>query len=175
MCLRRIDCVQAALGVAILFAAATCPRLQAQQPAQPVTPPVKAIALDGGVCVPVSVAGAIALDWNPGFDYESVVSGIDRFSLMLTTVAEDGHSPLRPYGPGTFALRSSAVTPLTNGYYHFEFQIPRTLANGTFRVVDAAVATRLVSGYGGPAPKMTNSPAGAPFCFRVAVSPERHD
>ena len=167
-------CVQAALGVAVLVAA-TAPGTRAQTPTEPVVPSGKVVALSGGACAAVAVSGKVSLDWNPGFDYESVVSAVDRFSLILTKVAADGNLPLRPYGPGTHALRSTSVTPLANGYYHMEFRVSRRFANGTFRVVDAAVAPRLMAGYEGPAPRMINSPANAPLCFSVDADPGRHD
>jgi len=157
--------------MALSLSVGTSP-LAAQTPAQqsPMPPAPKTLPLDTGACTVVAPGGIVSLDWNPGFDYESGVSGVDRFGLTLTQVAQDGATPLRRGAPGTAFLRSTSVTPLANGYYHIEFRVP--VLNGTFRVIDAGVAPHLIAGYDGPKPQMTNKPSRSPYCLTV-VDPRR--
>jgi len=167
---RQTNHLRAALLIVVLVPTSALSGLVSQTPAKPIANPAPAVPLNAGACAPVPASGTVSLDWNPGFDYESAVAGIDRFSLIFTSTAADGVTPLRPGGPGAYAVRSMSVTPLTNGYYHIEFQVPRMLQPGMYRVVDAAVAPHLVSGYQGSAPQMTNSPARIRFCITIVPS-----
>jgi hypothetical protein len=166
---RRTNHLRAVFCISLLGAASAPHGLAVQ--AQSAVAPARIVPIEPGTCATVPVSGTVSLDWNPGFDHESVVSSVDRFSLIFTAVAADGVTPLRPGGPGMYAVRSTSVTPLANGYYHFEFQVPRTLQPGTFRVVDAAAAPHLVSGYRGPAPQMTHSAARERLCITVVEAP----
>jgi hypothetical protein len=162
---RKQNRLQAALVATLLVAGWIPSSLAAQTAAAP-----PAVPLDPVACPIVPASGKVSLDWNPAFDHESVVDGIERFSLIFTTVAVDLVTPLRSGGPGLYAVRSISVAPLSNGYYQIEFQIPR-LPPGNYRVVNAAVVPRLASGYRGAAPKMTFSPARDRFCITVLPNP----
>lgn len=164
---RRMKLSGAVLSLTVL-STGFAPCRSAAQVAQQVTPNV--VALDPAGCPVVRPLGTISLDWNPGFDPDSAVIGVDRFGLVFAAVGPDGVTTLRPGLAAASTARSIAVTPLANGMYHIELRVPLSLAPGTYRVVDAGVAPHLASDYQGPAPHMTHSPAQERFCITVASS-----
>ena len=162
---RRMKLSGAVLGLTVL-SAGFAPRASVAQAS-----PARAVPLDPATCTVVQPLGTVSLDWNPGFDPESAVTGIDRFGLVFEAAGPDGVTTLRAGSAGANIARSTVVTPLANGIYHFEFRVPLTLSPGTYRVVDAAVAPSLAAGYQGPVPHMTNSPARQRFCITVVRPP----
>jgi hypothetical protein len=116
----------------------------------------------------------ISLDWNPGFDHEAAVTGIDRFGLVFAAVAADGVTVIsHPNGEyAGYIARSVSATPTANGYYHLEFHFMNALPPGLYRVVKASVSAQVQPDYHGPAPEMTVSPARDRFCI-TAVGASR--
>lgn len=147
----------------------------AQAP-QPVSSSVETVvALNTASCPTVSSLALVSLDWNPGFENESVVTGINHFGLVFAPVAADGVTVItHPNGDYShYVARSVSATPTSNGYYHLEFRFSKTPPPGLYRVVDAGVSSHVQPEYRGPAPRMTVSPARDRLCVTVVGSPRR--
>jgi hypothetical protein len=131
------------------------------------------VALTTATCPTVSPLTLVSLDWNPGFEHESAVTGINHFGLVFAPVAADGSTVItHPNGhPSHYVARSVSATPTANGYYHLEFRLSNPIPPGLYRVVDAGAAPQVQPEYQGPAPKMTVSPARDRLCITVANSP----
>jgi hypothetical protein len=167
--LRSFACIALlCVGLAALAATAQAP-MQASNAAE------TTVALNTATCTTVSPLSLLSLDWNPGFDYESAVAGIDHFGLVFAPVASDGVTVINhPNGDySRYIARSVSATPIANGYYHFEFRLSKALPPGLYRVVDAGVAPSVQTDYNGPAPRMTVSPARDRLCITVVDSSRR--
>jgi hypothetical protein len=128
------------------------------------------VALVSDACPVVHAGDKVALDWNPAFDPEWPVEGIQSTRLILGRQEENGVNPL-PRVRFTLGGRELpfAATPIANGFFHFEYTVPhpRRLPPGVYRVVDARVTARVNENYKGAAPRAQESPASGRFCFTV--------
>ena len=134
-----------------------------------------AVALNTESCPTVSPLSLVSLDWNPGFEHESAVAGINHFGLVFARVAADGVTVIsHPNGAyPRYIARSVSATATANGYYHVEFRFSNAPPPGLYRVVDAGITAELQPEYRGPAPQMTVSPARDRLCVTVVDSPRR--
>jgi hypothetical protein len=130
--------------------------------------------LSAGTCVTLHPGELFSLEWNPAFDYQNEVAGLDRFTLSLSPLASDNATPVRHLGastPNQAGFRASLINPLANGYYHFEFQVPPRFSTGLFRVTGSLAIPHPAVGASGPAPRMTSSPENEYLCINI-VAPD---
>jgi hypothetical protein len=133
----------------------------------PAVPRVSQVPLVSGACPAVSQGGTIAFDWNPGFDPSWGVTGMKSFRLIFQGLREDGVTlnpasrlPLDSFPRGR-------ITAIGNGYFHIEAQVPPFAHRGTYHLVAAHSAPKLVPDYQGDVPQMTVSPVSESFCVTV--------
>jgi len=134
----------------------------------------RSFPLSAGTCTTLHPGDVFTLDWNPEFDYENEVAGLNRFILALSPLDRDNTTPIRHPGaanPNQVGFRATSIHPLANGYYHFEFQVSPRFGTGLFRVTGALAVPHPVEGASGPAPRMTFSPEREYFCINVVPTP----
>jgi hypothetical protein len=70
----------------------TCALAQAPQTevASPTVPRTQPVPLVSGTCPAVRQGGVISLDWNPGFDPSSAVTGMKSLRLIFHHFRKDG-------------------------------------------------------------------------------------
>ena len=149
----------------------TCALAQAPQTAvaSPANPRAQPVPLVSGACPAVRQGGVISLDWNPGFDPSSAVTGMKSFRLIFHHLREDG---VNLNSASSLVLDSGPrgrMTTIGNGYFHIEARLSSSTHLGTYHLVDAHSSPELLPDYQGEAPKMTVSPVRESFC--VAVVP----
>jgi hypothetical protein len=163
-------CTKAILGClsGMTFA---CGLAQAPQTevAAPAVARVPAVALVAGGCPAVAQGGAIAFDWNPGFDPAWAVTGMQSFRLIFQGVGEDGVS----LNPASRLMLDSGprgrMTDIGNGYFHVEARVPRATHAGVYRLVGAHSAAAVAADATGEAPTQTVSPVGESYCMTVVA------
>jgi hypothetical protein len=137
--------------------------------ASPAISRVQPVPLVSGACPAVRQGGVISLDWNPGFEPSSGVTGMKSFRLIFHHLREDGVN----LNPASRLVLDSGprgrMTTIGNGYFHIEARLPSSTHLGTYHLVDAHSSPELLPDYQGEAPKMTVSPVRESFC--VAVVP----
>lgn len=137
--------------------------------ASPAVPRAQPVPLVSGACPAVRQGGVISLDWNPGFDPSSGVTGMKSFRLIFHHLREDGVN----LNPASRLVLDSGprakITASGNGYFHIEARLPSSTHLGTYHLVAAHSSPELLPDYQGEAPKMTVSPVRESFC--VAVVP----
>jgi hypothetical protein len=152
--------------VAFACASAQAPQTEVASPA---VPRAQSVPLVSGACPAVRQGGVISLDWNPGFDPSSGVTGMKSFHLIFHQLREDGVN----LNPASRLVLDSGprgrMTAVANGYFHIEARLPPSTHLGTYHLVAAHSSPGLSPDYQGEAPKMTVSPASESFC--VAVVP----
>ena len=155
---------------ALLLLLLALPAVPAQTPGdKPATQP-KVVPLQSDTCPVVYGGDKIAFDWNPVFDPEWAVTGINLARLQFARMDEDGvHQTARSLY--TLGGRSSRaiVTTLGNGFYHVELTVQsgRAIKPGVYRLVKASMNARVEEDYNGPAPQMTRSPVESRFCITL--------
>jgi hypothetical protein len=155
---------------ALLLLLLALPAVRAQTPGnKPATEP-KVVPLESDTCPVVYGGDKIAFDWNPVFDPEWAVTGINLARLQFARMDEDGvHQTARSLY--TLGGRSSRgiVTALANGFYHVELAVQPSRATkpGVYRLVKASMNAQVGEGYNGPAPQMTRSPVESRFCITL--------
>ncbi len=128
-----------------------------------------AVALISGACPAVPQDGAVAVEWNPGFDPAWGVTGMKAFRLVFEGLREDGVTPI----PGSRLVLDSfprgRITAMGNGYFHVEARVPARTHPGVYRLVGANGSAGLVADYQGEAPRQTVSPVGESYCMTVVA------
>jgi hypothetical protein len=162
---------KAILGSLSLVAFA-CASAQAQTAvASPAVPRAQPVPLVSGACPAVRQGGVISLDWNPGFDPSSAVTGMKSFRLIFQHLQQDGVN----LNPASRLLLDSGprgkITASGNGFFHIEARLPPSTHLGTYHLVQAHSSPALLPDYQGEAPKMTVSPASESFCITVVPAP----
>jgi hypothetical protein len=129
------------------------------------------VPLVSGACPAVRQGGVISLDWNPGFDPSSAVTGMKSFRLIFQHLQQDGVN----LNPASRLLLDSGprgkITASGNGFFHIEARLPPSTHLGTYHLVQAHSSPALLPDYQGEAPKMTVSPASESFCITVVPAP----
>jgi hypothetical protein len=137
---------------------------------EPATHP-KVVPLQSDTCPVVYGGDKIAFDWNPVFDPEWAVTGINLARLQFARLEEDGVHLQAARSLYTLGGRSSqtTVTALANGFYHVELTVHsgRATRAGVYRLVKASMNARVEEDYNGPAPQMTRSPVENRFCITL--------
>jgi hypothetical protein len=137
---------------------------------QPATQP-RVVPLQSDTCPVVYGGDKIAFDWNPVFDPEWAVTGINLARLQFARLGEDGVHLQAARSLYTLGGRTSRaiVTPLGNGFYHVELtvQSARATKPGVYRLVKARMNARVEEDYNGPAPEMMRSPVESRFCITL--------
>jgi hypothetical protein len=131
----------------------------------------KVVPLVSGACPTVHNGEAISLDWNPGFDPSSAVSGLATFKLIFGLQSDAGvNARVRSglsMGGRDVALNISASG---NGYFHIEVPVPRRVSPGVYQLINAEATPQTVSNYQGDRPKMTVTPVREHFCITVIAT-----
>jgi len=158
-----------------MLAAGTSPGLRTTM-AEAQAPAARLVPLTAGTCAQVTDGDVLTLEWNPGFEMPSVVSGLRDFSLSfarneeLATLGRRGPSLHLEAAPPSIrgAALDQAITPIGNGFFQIHFQV-RTegLSSGTYNLVAAQAMPSVTAEYQGEAPRMLNSPTRYPFCLVV--------
>jgi len=156
---------------ALLLLLLALPAIPAQtRKDKPATQP-KVVPLQSDTCPVVHGGDKIAFDWNPVFDLERAVTGIDFARLQFARLDEDGVHLQETRSLYTLGGRISPaiVTALANGFYRFELTVQsgRITTPVVYRLVDARMHARVEEDYNGPAPKMTRSPVESRFCITL--------
>ena len=137
---------------------------------KPATQP-KVVPLQSDNCPVVYGGDKIAFDWNPVFDPEWAVTGINLARLQFARLDDDGVHLQATRSLYTLGGRSSRalVTALANGFYHLELTVRsgRATKPGVYRLVKARMNARVEEDYQGPAPQMTRSPVESRFCITL--------
>jgi hypothetical protein len=137
---------------------------------KPATQP-KVVPLQSDNCPVVYGGDKIAFDWNPVFDPEWAVTGINLARLQFARLDDDGVHLQATRSLYTLGGRSSRalVTALANGFYHVELTVRsgRATKPGVYRLVKARMNARVEEDYNGPAPQMTRSPVESRFCITL--------
>ena len=137
---------------------------------RPATQP-EVVPLQSDTCPVVHGGDKITFDWNPAFDPEWAVTGINLAKLQFARLDEDGVQLQAERGLYTLGGRSSRaiVTALGNGFYHVELTIQSSRATkpGVYRLVKARMNARVEEDYTGPTPQMTHSPVESRFCITL--------
>jgi hypothetical protein len=170
---KRLNCTKSsrrrpALLLLLLLALPTVP---AQTPGdKPATQP-KIVPLQSDTCPVVYGGDKIAFDWNPVFDSEWAVTGINLARLQFARQGEDGVHLQPTRGLYTLGGRASPaiVTALANGFYHVELNVEsgRATKPGVYRLVWARMNARVEENYNGPTLRMTRSPVESRFCITL--------
>ncbi len=129
------------------------------------------VPLQSDTCPVVYGGDKIAFDWNPVFDPEWAVTGINWARLQFARLDEDGvhlQAARRLYTLGGRSSRAT-VTALANGFYHIELTVHsgRATKPGVYRLVKARMNAGVEGDYNGPAPQMTRSPVESRFCITL--------
>ena len=127
------------------------------------------IALVSDSCPQVHGGDHVALDWNPGFDHPGAVTGLRGFSLIVARLRDDGTvGKIRTTLSGGGKSHPAVASSLGNGYYHIEIQLPTTMHEGIYLLVDAEAIPEVLPEYEHePRPQMTVSPVRERFCITV--------
>jgi hypothetical protein len=125
------------------------------------------VALVLGACPAIPQGGAIAFDWNPGFDPSWGVTGMRSFRLIFQGLREDGVNPNPTSRLRLDNAPRGRITPIGNGYFHIEARLPPFTRSGTYHLVDARTSAELLPDYQRDAPKMTVSPVREYYCIAV--------
>jgi hypothetical protein len=147
----------------------SCALAQAPQTevASPAISRPQPVSLVSGACPVVFQGGAIAFDWNPGFDPSWGVTGMKSFRLIFQQLREDGVN-LNPASRLVVdSFPGGRMTDIGNGYFRIEARLPPPMHLGTYHLVDAYTSPALLPDYQGEAPKMTVSPAREFLCMTV--------
>jgi hypothetical protein len=139
--------------------------------ASPAVPFAQPVPLVSGACPVVRQGGVISLDWNPGFDPSSAVTGLKFFRLVFHQVREDGVNLNPSFRLVLDSGRSGRMTDDGNGYFHLEARLPPMTHPGTYHLVGTVGSPQLLPDYQGEAPKMTVSPVREHFCITVVSAP----
>ena len=137
---------------------------------KPETQP-KVVPLQSDTCPVVYGGDKIAFDWNPVFDPEWGVTGINLARLQFARLDEDGVHLQATRSLYTLGGRASPaiVTALANGFYHVELNVEsgRATKPGVYRLVRARMNARVEENYNGPTLRMTRSPVESRFCITL--------
>jgi hypothetical protein len=129
------------------------------------------VPLVSGACPTVHNGEVISLDWNPGFDPSSAVSGLATFKLIFGLQSDAGvNTRVRSglsMGGRDVALNISATG---NGYFHIEVPVPRRTSPGVYQLINAEAIPQTVPNYQGDRPKMTVTPVREHFCITVIAT-----
>jgi hypothetical protein len=150
--------------LAFVCASAQAPLDSVASHAAPLVQPVPLVA---GACPTVRPGGVISLDWNPGFNPSSAVTGLKFFRLIFHQVGEGGVSLNPSFRLVLDSGPRGRITDAGNGYFHIESRLPPVTHPGTYHLVGAVGSPELVPDYQGDAPKMTVSPVSEFFCVTV--------
>jgi hypothetical protein len=178
---KQLDCVETSrvrpragfrrAPAALLLLLLSLPAVPAQTPGdKPATQP-KVVALESDNCPVVYGGDKITFDWNPVFDPEWAVTGINMARLQFARLDDDGVHLQAARSLYTLGGRSSRamVTALANGFYHVELTVRsgRATKPGVYRLVKARMNPRVEEDYNGPVPQMTRSPVESRFCITL--------
>jgi hypothetical protein len=150
-----------------------CALAQAPQTevASPPVPRAQPVPLVSGDCPAVRQGGVISLDWSPGFDPSSAVTGMKSFRLIFQQLQNDGVN----LNPASRLMLDSGprgrMTDIGNGYFHIEARLPPSTHPGAYQLVGAHSSPALLPDYQGEAPKMTVSPVREHLCITVVPAP----
>jgi hypothetical protein len=136
--------------------------------ASPAVPQRQPVPLVSGACPEVRQGGALALDWNPGFDPSWGVTGMRSFRLVFQHLGADGVH-LNP--ASRLVVDGGRMTAIGNGYFHIEARLSLSTHPGTYHLVAAHSSPELLPDYQGESPQMTVSPAREFFCITVVPFP----
>ncbi len=170
---KRLNCMKtsrraptAMLLLLLALPAAPAQTLGGRPAAQP-----EVVPLESDACPVVYGGDKIAFDWNPVFDPEWAVTGVNLARLQFARLDEDGVHLQAARSLYTLGGRSSRaiVTALANGFYHVELTVKsgRATKPGVYRLVRAGMNARVEQDYNGPAPQMTRSPVESRFCITL--------
>jgi hypothetical protein len=141
---------------------------------KPATQP-EVVPLQSDTCPVVYGGDKISFDWNPDFDPEWAVTGINLAKLQFARLDEDGVRLQATRSSYTLGGRTSPaiVTALANGFYHVELTVQsgRATKPGVYRLVKARMNARVEEDYNGPKPQMTRSPVESRFCITLQRAP----
>jgi hypothetical protein len=169
----RLNCMRTSRNApaALLFLLLALPAVPAQARGDKPTAQPEVVPLQSDACPVVYGGDKIAFDWNPVFDPEWAVTGIDFARLQFARLDEDGVQLQAARRLYTLGGRTSQaiVTTLPNGFYHVELTVQsgRATKPGVYRLVRARMNARVEEDYNGPAPQMTRSPVESRFCITL--------
>jgi hypothetical protein len=123
------------------------------------------VTLTQSACPIVHNGDLLILDWNPGYQPVGSVTGVADFHLLFERPAYVRAGRLEQKVDFYTLGQDPRLTPLPNGFFHFEILVKGHPVPGEYYVVGARGKPQMKSDYQGYLPTMTNSPAFGNLCI----------